>query len=128
MVQEDERFPRRMIWVKIGGCHSSWFRDVKFTIEHPDHPGVIAEYGFDPALGFFITVRGLGEPREYDALRAHYSHLQGALDYMLNFGFFSQGDLEEALTRMQHELPDEMPARLRRIAEVVLNFKAAADQ
>ena len=76
-----------------------------------------------------MTVRGLGKPKEYDALRAHYAHLQGALDYMANFGFFGgQGDLEEALTRLQHERPDEMPARLRRIAEVVINLKRVADQ
>jgi hypothetical protein len=41
--------------------------------------------------------------------------------------FYSVDDLEEALGRLQYDLIDEMPRRLRRIARVLINFKRAAD-
>jgi hypothetical protein len=59
----------------------------------------------------------------YDAQRP----LEGALQVLVDAGFFSREDIEEAFTRGAVELPEDMPAPLRRVAEVIHNFRTAAD-
>lgn len=104
---------------------------MEFLIHHPRRPQVTARYGFDVFLGFFVDVR---EQRtcvgRYDALTEGYDQrwpLQGALYYLVEQGFFRRDELEEALVRGQHDLPEEMPRRVRRVAIIVHNFKTAAD-
>ena len=101
---------------------------MKFTIEHPDVPGITAEYGWDHVIGFFVEIHGLGGTHEYDAVHPGYGHLDGALQYLARAGFFSTDKLHDALGLLIHRTPDEMPEQLARVAVVVVNFKTAADQ
>ena len=107
-----------------------------FRLRHPQRPGVVADYGYDgpSGRGFFVDVREGGALIDrYDATyatSASYDRqrpLDGALRFLATWGFYAADDLEEALGRLLHELPREMPRRLRRIALVVLNVKSAAD-
>jgi hypothetical protein len=106
---------------------------MRFVLRHPLNPQRRAEYGWEgpSGLGFFVHVRESGTLiGRYDALVDGYDiryPLWHALVFMVAAGFFSRADLEETLTRASHELPEEMPRRLRRIAMVVGRFKEAAD-
>ena len=103
--------------------------EVKFTIQHPDDDAdLVAEYGWDHAVGFFVTLHGLPGTHEYDATHPGYGYLHGALQYLACAGFFSTDELHAALDLLIHRTPDQMPPRLRRIADVVVNFKTASDQ
>lgn len=97
-------------------------------IDHPHRRDVHAEYGWDHAIGFFVTV--FEEDRvlaSYDALHAGYTHLDGAGRFLARQGFFSIETYERALERLPVALPEEMPKRFRAAAEVVNNFKRDAD-
>ena len=103
-----------------------------FRTRHPRDHGVVAEYGYDgpSGLGFFVHVCEATNVARYDArsnLYAAARPLQGALDFLIEKGFFTRDALEEALGRLPYELPDEMPRRLRRAATIVCDFKSAAD-
>lgn len=51
----------------------------------------------------------------------------GALLYLADKGFFSSDDIGEAFMRGMDQLPEEMPRAARRVAEVIGNFRTAAD-
>jgi hypothetical protein len=59
----------------------------------------------------------------YDTTRP----LEGALLFLVAAGFFSRDDLAETLVRAGYELPEGMPPRCHRVAEVIGNFRTAAD-
>ena len=92
-----------------------------------------AWYGYDvgpSGLGFFVHAALSGGEVRYEGRAPSYNHerpLDGALRWMAAHGFFAEDDLEEALGRIQHDLIEEMPRRLRRVARVFLSFKRAAD-
>lgn len=101
---------------------------MRFEIEHPTEANVTADYGWDHAVEFFVTVYAAdGAVTTYDRLQRGYTHLDGALRFLAKHGFFSIDELEEALSRMGNELADEVPKRLRACAKVVMNLKRAAD-
>jgi len=107
---------------------------MRFKIKHPRNTSLVAAYGWDRALGYFVDIRphkAQGIPRvEYDAVSDSYDHqrpLRGALEVLIEHGFMTRDDLEAALTSMQHMDSEEMEAPQRRCAEVVENFKSAAD-
>ena len=104
---------------------------MKFSILHPEHENIRAEYGWDHAIGFFVQVFEDAYPTaEYDALQPRYNRarpLNGALAFLVSQTFFSGDELEEALARMSVEEWSEIPEPARRVAQVVLNFRAAAD-
>jgi hypothetical protein len=66
----------------------------------------------------------------YDAVTPGYDvarPLAGALQHLAGAGFFNADDLGEAIVRGEEELPDEMPEEVQRVAEVIANFRSAAD-
>ena len=107
---------------------------MRFKIKHPQDTSFGAVYGWDRALGYFVDIRrhrALGIPRvEYDAVSDSYDHqrpLRGALDVLVEHRFITRDDLESALNSRQYMDPKEMEEPVRRCAEVVENFKSAAD-
>ena len=99
---------------------------MEFVLRHPRRSGVVAHYGFDPRLGFWVSVRGLGGgEHEYNGLRGEYKQLQGALEYLAALDFFTESELRQAQERLAHQSPEEMSSELRPVAEVVRNFKTA---
>jgi hypothetical protein len=103
---------------------------MRFELDHPSDERTAA-YGWDRALGFFVSLRDtVGDRRDYDATGRIYDPrrpLQGALDFLVRHGFLDRHQLESALSSMQHSLLEELEPSLRRPGEVVLNFKRAAD-
>lgn len=107
----------------------------QFKLKHSTEKKLVATYGWDRALGYFVEVPAAkGPPKraraEYDAVQPGYDHaepLKGALYFLAAQGFFSIDQLEEAISASQHQLPEEMEEPLRTCAQVVTNFKRAAD-
>jgi hypothetical protein len=103
----------------------------RFQLDHPTREGVHAEYGFDAVVGFFVDVFREGSDKpiaSYDSFHPLFNRarpLIGALDFLACEGFFDAEDLEDAITAL-HE-PVDVPDELREIADVIMNFKAAAD-
>jgi hypothetical protein len=101
---------------------------VRFHIDHPNQHGCYAVYGFDRHLLFFVEAHGKhGRHLDYDTTYGDYADLEGALLFMAKAGFFRLDDLHEALLRLEHEDEADLPPALRRVVEVVWNFKNAAD-
>lgn len=105
---------------------------LRYRLRHPHDAQGRAAYGYDgpSGLGFFVHATLSGGEVRYDGRAPSYNHerpLDGALRWMAAREFYSVDDLEEALGRLQYDLIDEMPRRLRRIARVLINFKRAAD-
>ncbi len=107
---------------------------MRFRLDHPHDRRLRAEYGWDAAVGFFVeawfphdTKPTLSfsalDDEGYDQRRP----LRQALEVLAELGFFTLTDLDEAIRSGDELLPEEMPKRLRRVAEVVENFKAGAD-
>jgi hypothetical protein len=71
-------------------------------LQHPKDPRVYAALGFDPALGFFVAVHGLAvKAVPYDWLTPGYNierPLLGALAFLVDHGFCTPSQLEDALT------------------------------
>lgn len=88
-----------------------------------------AHYGWDHVLGFFVEVRGPNRYKEtHDALSPRYQRerpLQSVLEFLAEKGFYSIDDLQETLEWLADD-PEGMQRRLRRVAEVIGNFKDAA--
>ena len=100
---------------------------MRFEIKHPTDADVTADYGWDRAVEFFVTVYlADGEVASYDRLHRGYAHLDGALRFLAKHGFFSVDELEESLMRMGDERPEDMPDPFRGCAEIVMNLKGAA--
>ena len=108
----------------------------RFTLdEHPYDPEVRAEYGFDqlPLVGWFVeTFYGArAKPTSvYDASQPHYDRerpLWGALLFLVQGQFFSGGDLEDALDALAAPEPRRASQSVRRVMQVVQNFKSAVD-
>jgi len=101
---------------------------MKFEIQHPTHHTMRAEYGFDEHLDFFVEVIGKhGRRVEYDARFGDYADLVGAIAFLAKAGFFASSDVTEALVKIEHEDGAYLPEHLRRIVDVVWNFKSTAD-
>ena len=109
----------------------------RFQISHPHEEGLVATYGWDRALGFFVDVPASHGPLrrrrgEYDALQPCYDHrrpLQGALHFLANQMFFTLGQLQETLSALQQDFaPEEMGDDLRACAKAVSNLKKAAEK
>ena len=100
---------------------------MRFKLRHPIRADVRVRYGWDRVLGFFIELRDDRARLEYDALQDDYDGLTGALTFLVFHRFFDQADLDAALERLHHELPEQMPARLERIATVIVNFQRGAE-
>lgn len=106
----------------------------RFTLRHPSDGRLRAEYGWDPACLFFVeawfdddteaTVSFSAlDDEDYD----HARPLRYALEALATLGFFSLGDLDEAIALGDEAFPEEMPRRLRQVAEVIGNLKAGSD-
>jgi hypothetical protein len=104
-------------------------RGMRFEIRHPQDTAVSAWYGFDHAVGFFVTIeRNEEQIAAYDAITKGYNverPLLGALRFMVMHGFFGADDLDAALLALERDEPAR--GRVRIAADVVANFKAAAD-
>lgn len=101
---------------------------MRFKLDHPTKDGFYAVYGFDQHLLFFVEAHGkYGRHLDYDATYGDYANLEGALLFMARAGFFRLDDLHEALLRIEHEDEEDLPPALRRVIEVIWNFKRAAD-
>ncbi len=103
----------------------------QFRLTHPADPRRSARYGWDHAVGCFVEViENRRVVVKYDVLNPGYDAvrpLEGALLVLSAAGFFSCDDIGEAIIRGMQELPDEMPAHLAGVAEVIANFRSAAD-
>lgn len=105
--------------------------EVKFVLELES--GGRVEYGWDHALGYFGSLIGDHESElaTYDALTRGFDHerpLDGLLRWMATrCAAYSIEDLEEALSLLVHRRPEELPKRLRVVAEVWSDLRAAAD-
>jgi hypothetical protein len=101
-----------------------------FRLADPEDPRRWAYYGWDHVLGFFVEVHH--ERRIvacYDALNGYEPArpLDGALRFLVAAGFLAEDEVAEAIVRSADELPEEMSEDVRRAAEVIGNFKMAAD-
>lgn len=107
---------------------------MRFRVDHPTDVRLRAEYGWDPIAGFFVEAWfefhekptmsfSAIDDVSYDQRRPLWS----ALEFLAQLRFFSHPDLQRAIALGDERLPEEMPQRLRRIAEIIANFKAAAD-
>lgn len=101
---------------------------VQFTLRQRDRS---AAYGWDAHIGFWVEVRDRGRiVRCYDCLSEGYNAarpLHGALLFLVASGFFTREEIGDALARGRAEVPEEVPARVGRVAEVIANFRRAAD-
>jgi len=102
---------------------------MRFFIQHPSNSNLRASYGWDHAVGWFLTVESDGEVEaEYDQrLNPEMLQLAEVLEKFLLHGFFNREDLEEALKQMQSMEYNEMEPALAKIVDVVSNLKQAAD-
>lgn len=101
---------------------------MRFELKHPKKRNVMAAYGWDRALGFFVEVSFGGMPTaEYDQRHPPYDALNGALRLLVAEGFLAAGDVDECLRLGGALLPGEMDPGPRRAAEVIGNFRRAAD-
>jgi hypothetical protein len=102
---------------------------MRFEIEHPKDRSRHAWYGFDHAVGFFVTVEKDDEPVAiYDAVTKGYDiakPLLGALRFMAQAGFFEADDIEAALLALERD--ERTTGGTKIAADVITNFKAAAD-
>jgi hypothetical protein len=102
---------------------------MRFQIQHSKKPNTSAWYGFDPFVGFFVTLEeDYEQVATYDAVTEGYNvkrPLLGALKFMVKEKFFGEDDLEAALVALEEDRPTR--GRVKVAAEVVENFKAAAD-
>lgn len=103
-----------------------------FRLSHPNDSHLGAVYGFDAGLGgYFIEVRRRRKvTKTYDPLTPGYNMerpLWGALVFLASEGFFTEDELNEALLALEHHDLAELPAHLRRVAEVVTNFKSDSE-
>lgn len=108
----------------------------RFTLDdHPHDPELRAEYGFDPLplIEWFVEVFYAGRAKPlivYDASEPIYDRarpLLGALLFLVQEQFFSGGELQEALDAHAAPEPRRVSAGVRRVLEVVQNFKYAGD-
>jgi len=106
---------------------------MRFRIEHPNESNLSAVYGFDAGMnGYFVEVLRGGRKvtKTYDPLTPGYNverPLWGALVFLVAEGFYTEGELHDALLALEQQALAELPAGLRRVAEVATNFKAASD-
>ena len=81
---------------------------------HPTSPGLIAHYGWDPALGFFVEVKVDGDSRildEYDATVTADGETapMGVLEVLARNGWFEPDDITDAGLRLGEGFePDEI--------------------
>lgn len=104
---------------------------MKFRIRHPQDLRIFATYGYDgpSGLGFYVHVHDAGYVAKYDGQHEYdpVLPLQGALDFLIEKGFFSRDDLEEALERLIYGRVRELPRRLQKPGRVAANFRRGAD-
>lgn len=97
-------------------------------LHHPTRREVRAAYGFDRALGFFVTVReGERVTAEYDRTRPGYDDLNGALRLLVAQGFFQPADVDEAIRLSRTHDRAEMPRAAARVAKVLDDLRRGAD-
>lgn len=56
-----------------------------------------------------------------------YAHLRGALQFLIEHGYFSKEELRQAVECMGVLNADELPDNLRAAGEAFTNFRRAAD-
>jgi hypothetical protein len=91
-------------------------------LAHPTRPTQEAAFGWNRALGFFVSLPSLGGNGSYDVLQENYDQgrpMLGAELFLLEHGFVPEGDL--------HEAHDESTPWGLHAAGVIEAFKAAAD-
>lgn len=89
---------------------------------------VEAAYGFDHTIGFFVEIRSDGKAvSAYDSSRPDYRHLQGALDFFVNAGFFTRLDVADAHQWLRFLTYEEIAdPKTKRAAEVITNLRRGA--
>jgi len=102
---------------------------MRFTIQHPSDVHLVAAYGHDAFLGWWIEVRRRGRlVVSYDELRPGDTTMTGVIRTLIKNGFFSGPDLAEAADHLQVMDLDEIQkgVGVRLAAEVLENCKKAA--
>jgi hypothetical protein len=103
-----------------------------FSVDHLVDEHLVAEFGFDACVGFFIEVFDSRRSRPklvYDRLQPAYDHarpLDACLRLLEREGFIAC--LEDALAALADGLDEEaLDPGFRRTIEIVMMFKRAAD-
>jgi hypothetical protein len=97
-------------------------------LKHPKRTKVHARYGFDRALGFFVTVfDGERVVAEYDRTRPGYDDLNGVLRVLVAHGLAEPNDIDEAIALSRTHDCADMPAAIARVARVIDNLRKGAD-
>jgi len=102
---------------------------MRFTLDHPSDVHMVAAYGHDTYLGWWVEVRRRGRLVEsYDELRPGDTSMAGLIRILINQGYFSDLDMVEAADHLQvmdmEEIQEDVGVLL--AAEVLLNCKTAA--
>lgn len=101
---------------------------MRFSLKHATDPDRRALYGLDHALGFFVEVRDRGRiVAQYDRIHPPYDDRNGAVQCLIQHGFFTKHDLNEAATLVGSFMSDELePGAVRCAAEVIENLSRAS--
>lgn len=102
---------------------------MRTTLRHDTDERMVAVYGVDPFLGFFAEVRRRGRLLgAYDNLRVPGgTSIQGVLDLLVEHGYFTQGDIAEAMGMLAIVDACDLPAgAVQRAGLVVERLRSAA--
>ncbi len=102
---------------------------MQFTIQHPSSSNRSAFYGWDRAVGWFVTFESDGKVEaEYDErLNPEMQEMAEVFEKFLLHGFFKREDIGKALEQMQYMDHEEMEPTLAEIADVIVNLKEAGN-
>jgi hypothetical protein len=102
---------------------------MRVELRHPKTPGLVAHYGWDPALSWWVEVQTSGRYLvEYDGLTCGSpTSPAGILQVFIEQAFFSEDDIHEAKGWLAEidELDEIDDPGARRAAEVIMNLKKA---
>ena len=85
---------------------------MRLDLRHPTEKRLRAAVGFDRATGYWATVRRSGRSLgELDALQGHPADLSSVLHLLIDHGFISWDDVEQAkrLLPVRELLPSDPP-------------------
>lgn len=102
----------------------------RIRIDHPLRPDLHCIAGVDHMLGFFIELHREGRDRPIKSLDmfklGRPVTLQDCFEFLIEHGFFSTVELNDALIAIQDD-EEDVPLGVQRTIDVVMVFKVAAE-